>query len=171
MDATLRYKVGDKVQVVNRGLEAFNAIGVISEIDTEWHIPYVIDFGDEIYEDEEIFEELFYESDLILVDETFNEIDNAADKEEAATPSDFIESFIKIKFQEGVIGEKGINGAQIEDVIDVLVERLAEFQNGDFSCRENALAITHLQEAQNWLYRRTMERRKQGVEGKNEKHQ
>ena len=76
----------------------------------------------------------------------------------------------KIWFQCGPIPENGRNGVGIEDVIDVLVTRLEGFNNGPFRCRENSLAITHLQEAQNWLYKRTRTRQNQGVEGKNAPH-
>ncbi len=78
--------------------------------------------------------------------------------------------FINIKFQEGPIQENGVNGAQIEEVIDVLVNRLQGFQKGGFPCRENALAITKLEEARLWLNERTRKRQSQGVEGKNIKH-
>lgn len=73
--------------------------------------------------------------------------------------------FINIKFQDGPIVENGINGCQIEDVIDLVVERLAEFQNTGFECRENALAITKLEEARLWLNERTRKRIFRGVEG------
>ena len=78
--------------------------------------------------------------------------------------------FGTIKFQCGPIGEVGINGACIEDVIDVLTARLGGFQNGPFKCRENALAITKLEEARMWLSERTRLRVEQGVEGKNAPH-
>ncbi|PFF33210.1 hypothetical protein CN335_21335 [Bacillus thuringiensis] len=78
--------------------------------------------------------------------------------------------YISIKFQEGPIQENGVNGAQIEDVIDMLVDRLQGFQQGGFPCRENALAITKLEEARLWLNERTRKRQIQGVEGRNIKH-
>ena len=78
--------------------------------------------------------------------------------------------FVDIKFQLGPEAEVGINGTQIEVILDVLAERLRGFQAGDFSCRENALAITKLEEAKHWLNHRTQLRREQGVEGKNEIH-
>ncbi|HFK1435026.1 hypothetical protein CN553_12640 [Bacillus cereus] len=77
---------------------------------------------------------------------------------------------INIKFQEGTVQKHGVNGAQIEDVIDVLVERLEGFQKGGYPCRENALAITKLEEARMWLNERTRKRQKQGVEGKYTNH-
>jgi hypothetical protein len=79
-------------------------------------------------------------------------------------------SYINIQFQEGPIHENGINGAQMEDVIDVLVERLNTFQDGEFRCRENALAVTKLEEARLWLNERTRKRVAQGVEGKDIPH-
>ena len=78
--------------------------------------------------------------------------------------------YINIKFQDGPIQDNGVNGAQIEDVIDALVNRLQGFQKGGYPCRENALAITKLEEARLWLNERTRKRQEQGVEGKNEKH-
>ena len=76
---------------------------------------------------------------------------------------------IDIKFQLGPIKEVGVNGCQIEDVIDILVARLEGFQNGPYKCRENALSITKLQEAKHWLNHRTADRVKRDVEGKNER--
>ncbi|MDA1636475.1 hypothetical protein PDK11_27160 [Bacillus cereus] len=78
--------------------------------------------------------------------------------------------YINIKFQEGPIQDNEVNGAQIEDVIDTLVDRLQGFQKGGYPCRENALAITKLEEARLWLNERTRKRQEQGVEGKYEKH-
>lgn len=85
---------------------------------------------------------------------------------------DFQASFpaIEIKFQAGPIKANGINGCSIEDVIDVLVTRLTGFQAGQFRCRENALAITKLEEAKLWLLERTRKRQVQGVEGINAPH-
>ena len=75
--------------------------------------------------------------------------------------------YIDIKFQLGPRGEVGINGCCIREVIQVVVDRLEGFQQGQFKCRENALAITKLQEAQHWLAHRTEERIKRGVKGYN----
>jgi len=46
-----------------------------------------------------------------------------------------------------------------------VADRLRSFQKGPFSTRYNALALTHIEEAQNWLNRRTLERMRRGVEG------
>jgi len=78
--------------------------------------------------------------------------------------------YLNIKFQGGPIQDNEVNGAQIEEVIDTLVNRLQGFQKGGYPCRENALAITKLEEARLWLNERTCKRQVQGVEGKNENY-
>lgn len=57
------------------------------------------------------------------------------------------------------------HGTTLEEMLRVCIERLQEL-NGRFSSRENALAITKLQEALMWLNERTRERKARGVEGK-----
>jgi hypothetical protein len=78
--------------------------------------------------------------------------------------------FISIRFQCGPLEANGINGTSIENVIDMLIRRLEGFQAGPFKCRENALAITKLEEAAHWLEHRTLKRKAQGVEGRNLPH-
>jgi hypothetical protein len=70
-----------------------------------------------------------------------------------------------IRFQNGGIQEVGFNGLSNEALLAVVEDRLKGFQSGNFSCRENALALTHLQEAMHWLHHRTHERMQRGVEG------
>ena len=71
----------------------------------------------------------------------------------------------RIHFQEGPIKECGVNGVCNEDLIAMVICRLEHFQQSEFRCRENALAITHLEEALLWLRKRTMGREKRNVEG------
>lgn len=73
-----------------------------------------------------------------------------------------------IRFQNGPIQENGVNGVQNEDLIAICIDRLRGFQSGKFSCRENAIALTKLEEALMWLEKRTSDRKNRGVEGKNE---
>ncbi|AQN32530.1 hypothetical protein BCP12_118 [Bacillus phage BCP12] len=47
----------------------------------------------------------------------------------------------------------------------MILTRLQFFQNTKFACRENAMAITKLEEALMWLNKRTTDRRNRGVEG------
>jgi hypothetical protein len=60
------------------------------------------------------------------------------------------------------------NGAFVETVLKICVERLAFYQSTKFSCRENALAITKIEEAIHWLNHRTAERETRQVEGTHE---
>ena len=71
----------------------------------------------------------------------------------------------RIHFQEGPIKECGVNGVCNEDILIMVVRRLEGFQNSEFKCRENALALTHIEEALLWLRKRTMGRENRGVEG------
>ena len=52
-----------------------------------------------------------------------------------------------------------------EVLIALVITRLEHSQKSEFSCRENAVAITQLEEALLWLRKRTMGRERRGVEG------
>lgn len=71
----------------------------------------------------------------------------------------------ELHFQNGPIGEVGINGVMDENLIAIVIDRLEHFQQSEFKCRENALAITHLEEALLWMKKRTLDRELRGVEG------
>lgn len=96
-------------------------------------------------------------------------------KDERGTPTYFSVYSLKdgaidkevseVKFQSGAIKEVGVNGVMNEDVIVMAIARLESFQNSDFKCRENAVAITKLEEALMWLRKRTTSRENRGVEG------
>lgn len=75
---------------------------------------------------------------------------------------------VRFQLQKGPIKEVGRNGCQIDDMIVVVRRTLMAFQKL-YPCRENALAITKLQEAEHWLTERTRDREARGVEGRNEK--
>lgn len=79
---------------------------------------------------------------------------------------------INIVWQNGplaVDGErKEPNGAFVESVLSACIGRMKFYQTasgGKFACRENALAITHMQEALHWMNDRTAQREARGVEG------
>ena len=82
--------------------------------------------------------------------------------DEAALPAG---EFGFVRFQNGPIGESGVNGCHQEDLLAIVIHRLRGFQSGEYACRENALALTKLEEAMHWLNHRTSERQKRGVEG------
>ena len=81
---------------------------------------------------------------------------------------------LKIDWQNGPLGRgderKEPNGAFTETVIAAVIQRIEFFQQSKFRCRENALAITKLEEALHWLNARTQNREKQKVEGTHAVH-
>lgn len=70
-----------------------------------------------------------------------------------------------VSFQNGPIKEFGVNGIPDEALYAILVDRLQGFQKSSYSCRENAVALTHLETALMWAQKRTKEREARGVEG------
>lgn len=70
-----------------------------------------------------------------------------------------------VLFQNGPIGEVGVNGVTHEALLAIVADRLRSFQAGPFSCKANACALTHIEEAMHWLQQRTIERMRRGVEG------
>ena len=74
-----------------------------------------------------------------------------------------------VDFQNGPIKEFGVNGVMNEDLIAIVIDRMRGFQSGDYACRDNAIALTKLEEALMWLRNRTNEREARGVEGTNVK--
>jgi hypothetical protein len=74
-----------------------------------------------------------------------------------------------IAFQNGPITETGVNGISNEALLVIVEDRLLGFQSGEYACRENALALTAIQEAIMWLQERTGDRMARGVEGTNQK--
>jgi len=87
-----------------------------------------------------------------------NEDDDTADVE-----------LCNIQFQNGPVGEFGVNGVSNEALLAIVEDRLLGFQSGQFACRENAIALTKIQEAMMWLQKRTRDRISRGVEGTNQK--
>lgn len=107
------------------------------------------------------------EHDLITTDNTYIEHDDI----NFNAPHNYIvksnngNELTKIHFQEGTVKEVGLNGIFIEDLIAICINRLENFQNSDFRCRENAVAITKLEESLMWLRKRTLNRQKRNVQG------
>ena len=90
---------------------------------------------------------------------------------------------VNLRFQNGPIAKpEDMNGITNEALIAVVIDRMRGFQHptvntsdggtafdfaqrGKFACRENACALTHLEEALMWLQKRTRDRMARGVEG------
>jgi hypothetical protein len=88
-------------------------------------------------------------------------------KADGQSPHSVEDILCKIDFQEGPINEVGVNGVMNEDLIVMVIRRLEGFQSSEFKCRENAVAITKLEESLMWLGKRTRGREVRGVEGTN----
>lgn len=76
---------------------------------------------------------------------------------------------IWIEWQNGPLGRgpsrREPSGAFVEGVIAAAIDRLEFYQASKFKCRENALALTKLEEALHWLDWRTRRRESSGIEG------
>lgn len=76
-------------------------------------------------------------------------------------------NMISFRVQNGPIKEVGLNGCQVNEIIEA-AKIILEGLNKKFPCRENSSAITKLDEALMWLEKRTKDRESRGVEGKSE---
>jgi len=74
---------------------------------------------------------------------------------------------ISFTIQSGPVGEVGVNGCQIDEMIQV-AKTMLEGLNKDLPCRENSVAITKLDEALMWLKKRKANRLARRVEGTNQ---
>jgi len=70
-----------------------------------------------------------------------------------------------ILFQNGPIQEVGVNGITHEVLLAIVIDRLRGFQSGPYECLENELALLSIEEALQYLKKRTKARIKRGVEG------
>lgn len=71
---------------------------------------------------------------------------------------------IEFKMQCCPINEVGLEGVQQVEMIALALEQIKYFQS-KLPCRENVIAITHLETALLWLEARKRDRLKRGVEG------
>ena len=95
--------------------------------------------------------------------------ENVTDKDGNPTGGNVRGVGLVIDWQDGPLGRgterKEPNGAFTETVIAAVIQRIEFFQQSKFRSRENALAITKLEEALHWLNARTMRRENAGIEG------
>lgn len=71
----------------------------------------------------------------------------------------------RVDFQCGAVPEVGPNGVTNEALLAIMIDHVGMFQKGPYSCRENALALTKMEEALHWFEARTRDRKLRGVEG------
>jgi len=77
---------------------------------------------------------------------------------------------VEIAFQNGPRKDpNSISGVLDTDLLEIVRDRLKGFQSGEFSCRENACALTHIEEALMWMNRRVEDRIERQVLGTNTK--
>jgi hypothetical protein len=75
-----------------------------------------------------------------------------------------------IKFQNGARKDtNSIHGVIDSDLLEIVRDRLKAFQAGSFSSRENAVALTHIEDALMWMNRRVEDRIERNVLGTNTK--
>lgn len=80
------------------------------------------------------------------------------------------EPLVVIQFQKGARNKDGSTPGVIDtDLLEIVRDRLRGFQSGAFSCRENACALTHIEEALMWLNRRVEDRIERRVLGTEQK--
>lgn len=79
------------------------------------------------------------------------------------TTSEWVE--FEVPMQQGTRTSVGFNGMFFDELLEICIQRLKLYQDGELRCRENALALTKLEEAQLWLQKRTEDRVKRNVEG------
>ncbi len=73
---------------------------------------------------------------------------------------------VVIVFQEGPRYEPGSTTGVLDcDLLEIVRDRLKCFQEGDYRCRENAIALTHIEEALLWMNKRVEDRAERNVLG------
>ena len=75
-------------------------------------------------------------------------------------------SVYNLYFQKGARKDPNSTyGIMNEDLLEIVRHRLQCFQAGEFSCRENAIALTHIEEALLWLNKRVEDRIERNILG------
>lgn len=76
----------------------------------------------------------------------------------------------RIQFQNGARKLRdSTHGILDTDLLEIVRHRLQCFQKGDFASRDNAVALTHIEEALMWMNRRVEDRIERSVLGTNNK--
>ena len=74
--------------------------------------------------------------------------------------------FQHIIFQNGNIDDNGVNGITNEALLAIVIHRLKGFMTGPFPSVYSKKALRFTKRALRWLEKRTIDRKKRGVEGK-----
>jgi hypothetical protein len=85
-------------------------------------------------------------------------------KPDKQNPEQFVD--VTIQFQNGARHEWGsMFGVLDTDLLEIVRDRLKGFQEGKFATRENAIALTHIEEALLWMNKRVEDRIERNVLG------
>lgn len=81
-----------------------------------------------------------------------------------------IEHVALLQFQNGPRNENNcVHGILDTDLLEIVRDRLQGFQQGEYATRENAIALTHIEEALLWLNKRVEDRAARNILGISEK--
>lgn len=81
-------------------------------------------------------------------------------------PADVLTVISTIRFQKGPRNDaNAIQGVLDTDLLEIVRHRMQHFQQGEFATRENACALTHIEEALMWLNKRAEDRAERNVLG------
>lgn len=73
---------------------------------------------------------------------------------------------LEIQYQCGARkDENSVSGILDQDLLEIVRNRLQYFQKGEYATRENACALTHIEEALMWMAKRSNDRAERGVLG------
>lgn len=80
------------------------------------------------------------------------------------------DKLLEIQFQKGARKEENsLHGVIDSDLLEIVKDRLKAFQAGPYSSRENACALTHIEEALMWMNMRVENRIERNVLGREQK--
>ena len=80
--------------------------------------------------------------------------------------ADESEILLDVRFQKGARKDpNAISGVLDGDLLEIVRDRLTDFQAGDFACHENAIALQHVEEALMWMNMRAENRASRNVLG------
>lgn len=95
---------------------------------------------------------------------------NGRHRYSVSTKNEPVEILLDIQFQEGARKEPDSKPGVLEtDLLEIARSRLQFFQEGEYRTRENACALTHIEEALMWLAKRAEDRAERNVLGTTEK--
>ena len=107
-------------------------------------------------------------NDVFICDEAGN--GGANHKYSISSADDPADVYAVIQFQNGARKlPESIHGVLDTDLLEIVRHRLQAFQKGQFATRENAVALTHIEEALLWMNKRVEDRIERNVLGTNNK--